>query len=69
MENSRSRSFSTGDQHQKNFAKSCGKHLFQMNKNGDIEAASRVILKSAVHKLPAFLEERITYENHVHGAS
>ena len=36
---------------------------------GGTEAASRVILKSAAHKLPAFLEERITYENHVHGAS
>ena len=43
----------------------------QMNKSGlrGTEAASRVILKSAVHKLPAFLEERITNENHVHGAS
>ena len=34
-----------------------------------LKAASRVILKSAVHRLPTFLKERITYENHVHGAS
>jgi hypothetical protein len=43
----------------------------QMNKSGlrGTEAALRVILKSAVHRLPTFLKERITYENYVYGAS